>query len=538
MTDASRHSLSRSLLLWSGVSIVAVIGTIILVIRFLMIPSMTDHALMSQTATLAHTIKGVFATPDKWTDATLSIPELLDPLTESGKTVATLFVLKDGDFVRATTTLKKEDGSRALGTTLDRQTEAFKALSANQSYSGPITLFNRPHMATYLPVSLPGGNRGAVFVGVDYSSVDDMIVVAGRMAWVVAIIGLAGAALLLGSLAFTVKLVITQRLNKFRRMAEDLSGGRGDLTRRLDATRKDELGSVAEALNNFLTLLHDMFVKFKSDALQMDGSAKRLSEVVLQTNQQIQTQHDMTERIAAAVEELSVSVDEMSKHAHHNKDASREVAGSTARSMADIASLSGKLDQASGSIGEVTQLTRSFIHDVGQIDNMVTLVSEIADQTNLLALNAAIEAARAGEMGRGFAVVADEVRKLANRSTDTVQMIRATTVRLSGQSDQVSSAVNKSEEALNACVGNMAEVKGSLATIEELAHTLAKHSDDTASMVKEQSVALHDIAKSMESVAGAVESTAHQMNVGSEVAAELQSVSKIMEQTLASFRTN
>jgi len=86
-------------------------------------------------------------------------------------------------------------------------------------------------------------------------------------------------------------------------------------------------------------------------------------------------------------------------------------------------------------------MTKSFIRDVSEINNLVALVSEIANQTNLLALNAAIEAARAGEMGRGFAVVADEVRKLASRSDETANAIRKTTEHLGEQSGKVAIAM-------------------------------------------------------------------------------------------------
>ena len=71
----------------------------------------------------------------------------------------------DGD-LRVTTNVVKDDGSRAVGTALDADSEAAKALAAGRDYSGQITLFNRLHMATYLPVAFDNGPRGAVFVGV------------------------------------------------------------------------------------------------------------------------------------------------------------------------------------------------------------------------------------------------------------------------------------------------------------------------------------------------------------------------------------
>jgi len=534
----SPKSIASKLLVWSCLSALISIAAIVVFIQTIMIPQLTDKALESQTSAMAHSLKGMYGNAAQWSEEALSKEDLLDSSTNGGKTVATLFVVKDGQYVRATTTLKKEDGTRAIGTALDPNSPATKSLSAGQEFSGRITLFKRQHMASYVPVSFDNGTRGAVFVGIDYGSADEMLALAHRMVYVAIGVGIASVILLAFSLAFAIRKILINRLGAFVSMSEGLSAGKGDLTLRLDDSSGDELARVATGFNVFLGLLHDMFVKFKDEAETMGSSAHSLGSVVSTTNQQIHSQQDVTSKVAAAVEQISASISDVAGHADRSKASSHSVRQNICEGRTDLSGLSTSLAQTEDAITAVGEMTKSFIQDVGQINNLVALVSEIANQTNLLALNAAIEAARAGEIGRGFAVVADEVRKLATRSNDTATAIRETTVRLGEQSDKVSNAMANSEAALHDCVERMAKVQDGLSAIDSEITEVAAGSGDVATMVAEQSSASQNIAQSMNSLTSLGESTVTQMDIAATIATQLEDVSRTMSTALAGFKTS
>jgi methyl-accepting chemotaxis protein len=84
--------------------------------------------------------------------------------------VATIFVRSGDDFLRVTTSLKKEDGSRALGTFLDKESPAYKTIMAGNTYFGKAHLFGRDYMTKYSPIKNHDGQVvGIAFVGTDYT---------------------------------------------------------------------------------------------------------------------------------------------------------------------------------------------------------------------------------------------------------------------------------------------------------------------------------------------------------------------------------
>ncbi|CAG4893383.1 methyl-accepting chemotaxis protein [Paraburkholderia saeva] len=102
---------------------------------------------------------------DKALNLDFSIPDQF--LARSGA-IATVFARTGDDFVRVTTSLKKQDGSRAIGTLLDRKGPAYSLVLAGKTYTGLAALFGKRFITQYRPVTDASGRViGALFVGVD-----------------------------------------------------------------------------------------------------------------------------------------------------------------------------------------------------------------------------------------------------------------------------------------------------------------------------------------------------------------------------------
>ena len=117
----------------------------------------------------------------------------------------------------------------------------------------------------------------------------------------------------------------------------------------------------------------------------------------------------------------------------------------------------------------------TFMHELTQssrqMNEIISVIENIAFQTNLLALNAAVEAARAGEQGRGFAVVAGEVRGLAQRSATAAREIRELIARSNGQIEQGSAIMHRAVETVQRVSSSVQEVTQLIADFDTDSHT-------------------------------------------------------------------
>lgn len=190
--------------------------------------------------------------------------------------------------------------------------------------------------------------------------------------------------------------------------------------------------------------------------------------------------------VAATMEELSASVSEI------NTQISR-----SSQISAGAASKSEEAHQAIGALQE----------SAAKIEDIIHLIRDVAEQTNLLALNATIEAARAGEAGKGFAVVASEVKNLANQTSS------ATT--------EISSHVQNVLQAIDATVTVIGQIGGTIGELNEVSTSIS-------AAMEEQTAAIGEVVRSMQSSADSARKTQDITNHVAETARSTENVAGVV----------
>lgn len=196
-----------------------------------------------------------------------------------------------------------------------------------------------------------------------------------------------------GLLALGMTRSITRPLATAAKVADRLADG--DLTARIEATSKDEVGQLLASMENMISKLRQVVSEVNSGSEALSSASEEVSATAQSLSQASSAQ-------ASSVEETSASIEEMT--------------ASIAQNTENAKLTDGMATNASKEAGEGGDAVKQTVEAMKQIAQKISIIDDIAYQTNLLALNAAIEAARAGEHGKGFAVVATEVRKLAERS--------------------------------------------------------------------------------------------------------------------------
>ena len=286
----------------------------------------------------------------------------------------------------------------------------------------------------------------------------------------------------------------------------------------------DNLEGLVSGVNSQLSAMRDMGAGLSEKSAQVSASAERQAA---ESEYMVQAMHEMstaTAEVARNAEQAATAARNSDEHARQGNQAMQNI-------KQEISSLNVDIDLTGEAVLGAAQLARD-IHQV------VDVIRGVAEQTNLLALNAAIEAARAGDHGRGFAVVADEVRNLSQRTALSTAEIQDFIGRLQRASESARDAMLRSQSSVQRCQQAADDGAGTLAGMAAEISQISHLNDMIASATQQQSAVGDDVARHLREVDGIARSNAAQAVDLAALSADLQSLSRELDNQIKRFKTS
>lgn len=359
-------------------------------------------------------------------------------------------------------------------------------------------------------------------------------------------------ALIVAFLVSTRKVVnpIVKTNKELKEISTLINENNGDLTKRVNVKSSDEIGQLAQGINQFLDILQNTIGKIVEGSKNLDNMINSVGENVTVSNDNAQDVSSAMEELSATMQEIAATIqtvndntesvgknvvdiaDKTEQINNYSQDM-RERADSLAKSADENKRTTDEM------IGNIVGTLKKAIEDSKSVERVNELTGEIlniSSQTNLLALNASIEAARAGEAGKGFAVVADEIRQLADSSRDTANNIQAINEHVTSAVfqliDNSNKIINYIEETILADYDSFvqagAQYNEDACYISEIMQEFADKTEKLKELMKNTVESIEGISSGVEQSANAVTSSAVST---SQLVEQMNSIDKEMSES-------
>ena len=328
----------------------------------------------------------------------------------------------------------------------------------------------------------------------------------------------------IGVLTFLISGRVVRPINEMVESLKDIAQGEGDLTMRLTAASKDEIGEMARWFNTFVEKLQGIIAGISGNSEELTHSSSSLSGIAGQVSKGADKMAEKFNHVTAAAEEMSHNMNSIASAVEQSSVNIGMVSAAAEEMNATINEIAGNTEKTRVTSNEAVDRTRKASEKIdvlnrsaGQIGTVVETINDISEQTNLLALNATIEAARAGEAGKGFAVVAGEIKELARQTAEATFEIQ----------DQIKGIQGATRETVEEIEGIMSDIS----SVNEMVDTVA-------AAVEEQSVTTKEISINVSQAALGIQETTESLTQTSGVANEIAQDISVVNQAVALLSEN
>ena len=315
------------------------------------------------------------------------------------------------------------------------------------------------------------------------------------------------AGLIVGVLVLFAARSIVRPINAAVAGLKDIAQGEGDLTMRLEASSRDEVGELARWFNTFIEKLQGIIKDISGGVETLSSSSTELSAISEQMSQGITNVSDRSNTVSAAAEEMTVNMNNVAAAMEQSATNTNMVATAAEEMSATIGEIAQNSEKARAISDEAAHKAASASTNMDQLGNaakaigkVVETITDISEQVNLLALNATIEAARAGEAGKGFAVVANEIKELAKQTA--------------AASGDIKTKIEGIQGTTTVTVEQIAEIATVITDVNDVVATIA-------TAVEEQSAATRDIATNVAQASQGIQEVNENVNQSSSVSSEI-----------------
>ena len=316
----------------------------------------------------------------------------------------------------------------------------------------------------------------------------------------------------------------------------EISDGDGDLTRRLDEKRSDEIGQLSVFFNHFVSKLHATFSQVAQQSSSITTATAKMHGVVVELSENTDQTASQTSTVAAASEEMSATSNAIAQSCYRAAESAQAAADTTQKGFEIVKHTVTGIIQRGQKTKDNARIVSTLGDRSNQIGEIVATIEDIADQTNLLALNAAIEAARAGEMGRGFAVVADEVRALAERTTKATKEISDMIRTIQNETRQAITAMEEGVKGTEQGAAEAGTLETALQSILEQVNDVTMQISQIATAAEEQTATTGEITGNMHRVSQIIDETAKETQSISSIAESLNNTSIELHRLMKQFK--